>query len=101
MKRFRILVAVAAVVLTIGTPARAADQKRAKAPSKPAGQRAAPKAAPPGAKVLRLEEMKVEGRIRKPQAMFLLPRAHLNPGEVDRTEPLLPKVTKAVEREPF
>jgi hypothetical protein len=45
--------------------------------------------------------VKVEGRIHKPQAMFLLPRANLNPGELDRTEPLLPKVTKAVDREPF
>jgi hypothetical protein len=61
-----------------------------------------PRPAPPAApKVLRLEELKVEGRIRKPQAMFLLPRANLNPGELDRAEPLVPKVTKAIEREPF
>jgi hypothetical protein len=61
-----------------------------------------PRAAPPAApRVLRVEELQVEGRIRKPQAMFLLPRANLNPGELDRAEPLVPKVTKAVEREPF
>jgi hypothetical protein len=52
-------------------------------------------------KILRLEEMKVEGRIQKPQAMFLMPRANLNYGELDRTEPLLPKVTRAVEKDPF
>lgn len=52
-------------------------------------------------KILRLEEMKVEGRIQKPQAMFLMPRANLNYGELDRSEPLLPKVTRAVEKDPF
>jgi hypothetical protein len=52
-------------------------------------------------KVLRLEELKVEGRIQKPQAMFLMPRANLNYGELDRTEPLLPKITRAVQKDPF
>ncbi len=52
-------------------------------------------------KILRLEEMKVEGRIQKPQAIFLMPRANLNYGELDRSEPLLPKVTRAVEKDPF
>jgi hypothetical protein len=52
-------------------------------------------------KILRLEELKVEGRIHKPQAMFLMPRANLSYGELDRAEPLLPKVTKAVEKDPF
>jgi hypothetical protein len=45
--------------------------------------------------------MKVEGRIRKPQAMFLMPRASLNVGELDRSEPLLPKVSQAVTKPPF
>jgi hypothetical protein len=52
-------------------------------------------------KILRLEEMKVEGRIQKPQAMFLMPRANLNIGELDRSEPFLPKVSKAVTKSPF
>lgn len=88
MTRVRVLVALSAAVLTIsGAPARAqsaADKKKA-----------APR------KILRLEEMKVEGRIQKPQAMFLMPRATLNYGDLDRSEPFLPKVTKAVEKEPF
>jgi hypothetical protein len=57
------------------------------------------KAAP--TKILRLEELKVEGRIQKPQAMFLMPRANLNIGELDRSEPFLPKVSRAVTKSPF
>jgi hypothetical protein len=52
-------------------------------------------------RVLRLEELKVEGRIQKPQAMFLMPRANLNYGDLDRGESFTPKVGKALEREPF
>ncbi len=83
----RVLVALSAAMLTIAVPARAqsaADRKK-QAPRK----------------TLRLEELKVEGRIHKPQAMFLMPRANLSYGELDRYEPLLPKVTKAVEKDPF
>jgi len=84
----RALVALAAAMLTIvAVPARAqsAADKKKQAPRK----------------ILRLEEMKVEGRIQKPQAMFLMPRANLNYGELDRAEPLLPKVTKVVQKDPF
>jgi hypothetical protein len=89
MTGLRALVAVLAAMLTIiAVPARAqsaGDKKKLAAPRK----------------ILRLEEMKVEGRIQKPQAMFLMPRANLNYGELDRSEPLLPKVTRAVEKDPF
>jgi hypothetical protein len=88
MTKFRALVALSAAVLTIfATSAQAqsaADKKKA-----------APR------KILRLEEMKVEGRIQKPQAMFLMPRATLNYGDLDRSESFLPKVTRAVEKDPF
>jgi predicted metalloprotease len=88
MKRVRELVALSAAVLTIfAVPAwaqSAADKKKI-----------APR------KILRLEEMKVEGRIQKPQAMFLMPRATLNYGDLDRSETFLPKVKRAVEKEPF
>ncbi len=92
MTRLRLLVTVSAAMLTIiAAPAwaqGAAGRKQKK-------QVAAPR------RVLRLEELKVEGRIQKPQAMFLMPRANLSYGDLDRTEPLLPKVTRAVERDPF
>jgi hypothetical protein len=94
MSRSRRLVALAAGVLTMGatTPAGAA-------PTAPAREgRKAPAAK---AKVLKLEEMKVEGRIQKPQAMFLMPRANLNVGELDHAEPLLPRITEAAEKDPL
>ncbi len=83
--RPRLLVALAAAVLTIGPGLALAQQKKKPLPKK----------------VLRLEEMKVEGRIQKPQAMFLMPRANLNYGDLERTEPFLPKISKAAEKEPF
>jgi hypothetical protein len=89
MNAGRALVALSAAMLTIfAVPARAqsaADKKKQAAPRK----------------ILRLEEVKVEGRIQKPQAMFLMPRANLNYGDLDRIDPLLPKVTRAVEKDPF
>jgi hypothetical protein len=89
MNRRRILVALSAAMLTIiAMPARAQSAADAK-------KKAAPR------KFLRLEELKVEGRIQKPQAMFLMPRANLNYGDLDRSEPFLPKVTRAVEKQPF
>jgi hypothetical protein len=84
----RILVALSAAMLTIAAaPAHAQGPAEKKKP--------APR------KFLRLEEMKVEGRIQKPQAMFLMPRANLSFGDLDRSEPLIPKVTRAVEKDPF
>jgi hypothetical protein len=89
MSRLRVLVAVFAAMLTIvAVPARAQGAGSRK-------KRAAPR------KILKLEELKVEGRIQKPQAMFLMPRANLSYDELDRFDPLLPKVTRAVERDPF
>lgn len=91
MKELRVLVAVSAAVLTIfmAVPARAQTAPDAR------NKKVAPR------KILRLEEMKVEGRIQKPQAMFLMPRANLNYGELDRSEPFLPKVTQATQKAPF
>jgi len=56
---------------------------------------------PAARKVVRLEEMRVEGRVQKPQAMFLMPRAGVNPGDEDRVESFLPKAGDAVNRDPF
>jgi hypothetical protein len=90
VKDIRVLVAVLAAVLTIlAAPAQAQQAPDAKA------KKVVPR------KFLRLEEMKVEGRIQKPQAMFLMPRANLNYGELERGESFLPKVTQAVQKAPF
>lgn len=88
--KLRVLVAVSAAVLTI-----VASPARAQTAPDPRSKKAAPR------KILRLEEMKVEGRIQKPQAMFLMPRANLNYGELDRSEPFLPKIVQAVQKAPF
>lgn len=96
MRKIPSLVALAGAMLTIvlATPARVDA-----APPADTAANKNKKAAP--TKILRLEEMKVEGRIQKPQAMFLMPRANLNLGELDRSEPFLPKVSRAVTKSPF
>jgi hypothetical protein len=94
----RSLVALAGAMLTISAalpgPADAA-------PPEKAGARTSKEKTAAPTKIVRLEEMKVEGRIQKPQAMFLMPRANMNIGELDRSEPLLPKVSQAVTKPPF
>lgn len=50
---------------------------------------------------IRLEEIRVEGRIQKPQAFYILPRSNLDYEALDRIESFLPKIEESVEREPF
>jgi hypothetical protein len=52
-------------------------------------------------RVIRLDEIAVEGRIQKPQAFYILPRSSLNYQSLERTETFLPKILKALEQEPF
>lgn len=92
MTSIRTLVGFLALVLTVSVPTAAKGQSRE--------TRKAPKKAEQ-AKVIRVEEMKVEGRIQKPQAMFLMPRANLSVRDLERSEPFLPKVVEALEKEPF
>jgi hypothetical protein len=87
MSSLRVLVAVVVAMLTMMLPGSVRGQGAQR-------KKATPK------KILRLEEMKVEGRIQKPQAMFLMPRANLN-YDLERSEPLLPKVVGAVDKGPF
>jgi len=111
----RLLVALSAAVLTIGLAAPALA-KEAPLPKKgqgspvPGQEQKAQKPAPaqqggdkkPAArKVVRLEEMRVEGRVQKPQALFVMPRASVESGEQDRTESFLPEAEDAVKRDPF
>ncbi len=95
MTTLRALVAVVGLVLTIGHPASTRDQSRDPKRDPKKAEKQEPK------KLLRLEELKVEGRIQKPQAMFLMPRANLNVRDLERSEPFLPKVVEALDREPF
>ncbi len=102
----RLLVALFAAVLTIGLPSPTHAQSKPAAAKKGQVTQAQPKQAegkkPAPRKVVRLEEMRVEGRVQKPQAMFLMPRANVNPGaEPDRTESFLPKAVEALQKDPF
>jgi hypothetical protein len=102
----RLLVALSAAVLTIGLASSAHAQTKAapgkKGQEKQAQAKQAGEKKPAGRKVLRLEEMRVEGRVQKPQAMFLMPRANVNTAaEQDRTESFLPKAKDAVDKDPF
>lgn len=75
-----LFLAAALVVGVVGTPASVGAQKK---------------------KVIRLEQITVEGRIQKPQAFYILQRSNLNFDELERTESFLPKVVKSVEKDPF
>lgn len=55
----------------------------------------------PRKKVLRLEDITVEGRIQKPQAFYILPRQNLNWQGLERNDSFLPKISKALEEDPF
>jgi hypothetical protein len=50
---------------------------------------------------IRLEEIRVEGRIQKPQAFYILPRSNLDYEALDRSESFLNKIEESVGREPF
>ena len=52
-------------------------------------------------KVIRLDEISVEGRIQKPQAFYILPRSNLNYQGLEQNESFLPKITKSLEQDPF
>lgn len=52
-------------------------------------------------KVLRLDEITVEGHIQKPQAFYILQRSSLNYGSLTKTESFLPKVVQSVDKDPF
>lgn len=104
----RVLVAVLAAVLTIGVASSAEAQAKAPAAKKGQAAQAAQGGAqggsrkPAARKVVRLEEMRVEGRIQKPQALFLMPRANVSSGgQQDRTESFVAKAKDAVEKDPF
>ena len=100
-----LLVALSVAVLTIGVASSAAEQRGTAPPKKGHETRAQAKQVTPNKpaprKVLRLEEMRVEGRVQKPQALFLMPRASVSPGEQERTESFLQEAKQALEQEPF
>jgi hypothetical protein len=52
-------------------------------------------------KIIRLEAIKVEGRIQKPQAFYVLQRSSLNFEGLELKQSFIPKIVKSIEKEPF
>lgn len=52
-------------------------------------------------KVIRLEAIKVEGRIQKPQAFYILQRSNLNFEGLELQQSFIPKILQSVEKAPF
>lgn len=68
-----------------------------------AAPRTAETAAAPAQKrrVIRLDAVKVEGRIQKPQAFYILQRSNLSFDELNRAESFLPRIEQALDKDPF
>jgi len=73
-----------ALVVTTGTDARAQERDQR-----------------PRRRVIRLAETRIEGRIQKPQAFYILQRSNLNFEGLELKNSFIPKIIESVEREPF
>jgi hypothetical protein len=114
-KGLAVFIASVAASLALALPAAAQDKPAAAKDKEAAKDGAAAKGAKGGAKagkgakdpagggqkVLRLEAIKVEGKIQKPQAYYFLPRSNLNIEGLELNESFVPKIVKSVEEEPF
>jgi hypothetical protein len=98
----RLLVAVSAAVLTIGAPGAVLAQQAAPAGTaqKPAAGKSPAGKPAVSKKVLRLDEMKIEGKVQKPQAVFLMPRANVELTEPQRSESFVGNIAPAAEKGP-
>lgn len=52
-------------------------------------------------KVIQLEEIKIEGRVQKPNAFYILNRSNLGYEVMDLRTSFVREVIRAVQREPF
>jgi len=55
----------------------------------------------PRRRVIRLAETRIEGRIQKPQAFYILQRSNLNFEGLELKNSFIPKIIESVEGEPF
>ena len=51
--------------------------------------------------VLRLDALKVEGRIQKPQAFYILQRSSLSFGELSQAKPVIPSILQSLRNNCF
>ncbi len=86
MFRYRSIAAVLAVVLTAAFCGAAWAQSTGPRRKK---------------KVIRLQEITVEGRIQKPQAFYILPRSNLDYKALEKPEHFLGKIKASVKKAPF
>lgn len=52
-------------------------------------------------RVIRIAETKIEGRIQKPQAFYILQRSNLNFEGLELKNSFVPKIIESVEKAPF
>ncbi len=52
-------------------------------------------------RVIRIAETKIEGRIQKPQAFYILQRSNLNFEGLELKNSFVPKIIQSVEKAPF
>lgn len=52
-------------------------------------------------KVIRIAETRIEGRIQKPQAFYILQRSNLNFEGLELKNSFVPKIIESVEKAPF
>lgn len=52
-------------------------------------------------RVVRIREVRIEGRIQKPQAFYILQRSNLNFEGLELKNSFVPKIIKSVEKAPF
>ena len=53
------------------------------------------------ARVIRIDTIKVEGKIQKPEAFYILQRSQLNFEGLEPKKSFLPLIIKSVDKEPF
>ena len=51
--------------------------------------------------MIRIEETRIEGRIQKPQAFYILQRSNLNFEGLQLKNSFVPKIIQSVEKAPF
>jgi hypothetical protein len=83
MKVLKAAVVAASFVSLVALPSIASAQKRR------------PK------KVIRIAETRIEGRIQKPQAFYILQRSNLNFEGLELKNSFVPKIIKSVDSSPF
>jgi hypothetical protein len=84
MIRSSTLVFVLTALALLATTAGAQDRKKARAP-----------------KVIELEEIKIEGRVQKPNAFYILNRSNIGYEVMELRTSFVSEVIRSVRREPF